>query len=107
MCGNDLEIGNELCHLFMPRGIIRRAQDGRGMDSSNDRGSERRTRDDFASALRHPELGAQDGVRCGRAQADHYIRLEHCHFGLKPRSTCGDLKLVRLLVDATLTARLP
>src|SRR5215207_8618298 len=63
--------------------------------------------DGHAALLRHPELPAEQSLRRGRAEADEHLRLDRLELGLEPRAARGDLRPVRLCVNAPLAARLP
>jgi len=60
-----------------------------------------------AAVLADPELTAEERLRGGRAEAHEHLGLQQREFGLEPRPAGGDLRSVRLLVDAPLPARLP
>src|SRR6059058_3746512 len=68
----------------------------------------RKVRFDELSALpRDPEVAPEERLSRSRAEADQNARLDHVELGLQPGPAGRDLRPVRLLVDASLAARLP
>src|SRR5438874_4132414 len=68
----------------------------------------RKVRFDELSALpRDPEVAPEQRLSRSRAQTDQHARLDHVELGLQPGPAGRDLRPVRLLVDASLAARLP
>src|ERR1051326_2721641 len=101
-----LQIVDEATHLDVPRLVRRRAENRRRMYGRRDELRERR-RHELAALNRHFEFRADHRLRRGRSEADDGARLDDVDLRLQPRHASGDLDRIRLLVDASLSARLP
>src|SRR3954447_21825256 len=101
-----LQVLGELFHLAMPRLVVWRAQDRRGMHRREDERRERR-RNELATLRGHLELPAEQRLSGSGAEAHDRARFDQCDLGIEPGTARRDLTGVRLLVDPPLAARLP
>src|SRR6266850_6534614 len=100
------EVGDEEVELAVARLLVGRAQDRGGVDRRQHALGPRRVHP-AAALLGDAEAGPEQGLRRGRAEANHGLRLDDVELGLQPRQARADLRLVGLGVDAPLPARLP
>src|SRR6266536_6115545 len=71
------------------------------MHGSHDVRRERRL-DKFSPSLTHPEVSAQQGLRCRGAETDDHVGFGHGYFSFKPRPACSNFREAWLLVNAPL-----
>src|SRR5205085_3549452 len=103
--GDLLEVADELAVLLLASLVVR-AQDRARMHRRDDVLGEIRF-DQLSALPRDPEVAPEQRLSRSRAQTDQHARLDHVELGLQPGPAGGDLRPVRLLVDAALAARLP
>src|SRR5918999_139957 len=98
-----LQVADELPELGF---AVVRAQNRRRVHSRECDGGELRL-EWLAALLRHTELSAEERLRGGRPKSDEQARLADAELGVEPRPAGGDLRPVRLLVNAPLSACRP
>src|SRR2546423_13356201 len=100
-----LEVADELAVLTLACLVVR-TQDRARMHRCNDVLREVRL-DELSALPRDPKVAPEQRLSRGRAEADQHAWLDHVELCLEPGPAGGDLRPVRLLVDAAVAPRLP
>src|SRR5919201_1906907 len=106
VCGHLLQVGDEGGHLQMARLFVGRSKDRGRMDSGRDNRHPRRL-EELTTLGADPEIATEQGLGCGRPQADDYAGPDHRQLGVEPRPAGLDLGRIGLLMEPFLAARLP
>src|SRR5262249_49352203 len=101
-----LEVVDEPLHLDPPRLIVCGAEDGGRMHRRHDDRRQRRL-DALTSLTRHPEALSEQRLSGRCSETDEHTRFDERDLDVDPGAAGGDLRRVRLRVDAALAARLP
>jgi len=97
------QVVNESLHLCMPSLIVRRAQDGGGVDGCDDMWRERGFYR-LASFLSHAKILAEQSLCGAGAQADQHFGFDSFEFRIEPGTAGFDLRGSGFLVNAALAA---
>jgi hypothetical protein len=104
--GGCAEIADEACAGFFAGWLVGCAEDGRGMDSSED-GRQVRWVEDFAVILGDAECAAEQRLGGRGAEADDERWMDGFNFGIEPGAAGGHFASAGLLMNAPLATRLP
>jgi hypothetical protein len=87
------------------RFVIRRSQNGRGMDSGHHVRSKSGFKK-FSALFRYAKFWAEQGLSGGGAEHDDYLRLDERDLSLEPGTASRNFLRVRFFVNAAFAARL-
>ena len=100
---NLLQVFDEARHLLVPRFVIWRPQQGRGMHRRNDMSRQGRI-DPLAVLAQDAEVPTEQSLRRSRSQANQNFRMDGFEFSLEPGATGADFGGSWLLVNSALAA---